>query len=161
MSQRFTASAPERDRLARATEAETRAHPDEVRSADTALRKFLAGLAKDQPLQRADLREQRRLKFEKLAADDVPRRMDRTDPVVGFDQSKNRLITGTLAAWRRAGVWMAGFLSVPQPAGDFVANQRAYVKAHYAALPMLSTMTANIGRSMRAPPPMMVPAGVP
>jgi hypothetical protein len=136
----FVAAAPlaprERDQLARATEAEARVHPDEVQNADAALRKFLAALAKDQPLQRADLREQLRLKFENLGANDALRLIvDKTDPVIVFDRPKNRLITeGTLAAWQRAGVWMADLLSVPRPGDDFIVAQRNFLKSHYTSL---------------------------
>jgi hypothetical protein len=115
---------------------EARAHPAEVQSADAAMHTFLTRLAQDQPLQRADLREKLRLKFEQLPPGDLLRQiLDRDDPVVVFDKPNGRLITaGTLAAWRRAGVWMAGILSVPQPGADFAAIQGRYLKTHYASL---------------------------
>ncbi len=137
----FVAAAPlmpaERERLARAVDAEARAHPAEVRSARDDVREFRAALAKAQPLQRADLRERLRVHFESLPGNDALRQIvDRTDPVLIFDKPNNRLITeGTLAAWQRAGVWMTEFLSIPRPGDDFIATQRRYVKTHYASLP--------------------------
>jgi hypothetical protein len=78
-----------------------------------------------------------RLKFESLPDSDALRQIvDRTDPVIVFDKPHKRLITeGTFVAWRHAGDWMAGVLSVPRPGGEFIATERAYVKAHYASLP--------------------------
>jgi hypothetical protein len=89
------------------TERCERFHPvlhDRRLRATRALCKFLAALAKDQPLQRAELR----FKFESLPKNDVFRQiLDRTDPVVVFDLPHKRLITeGTLVAWQRAGVWI-------------------------------------------------------
>jgi hypothetical protein len=78
-----------------------------------------------------------RYQFELLPATDPARHIvERHDPTVLFDRANKRLITeGTLDAWQRACVWMTHYLSVPAPGADFIATQRADLKAHFSSLP--------------------------
>jgi hypothetical protein len=128
---------PERQRVETETESQLRSDPAGVASSEAKVRKFLASLPRAEAWERASQRESMRYQFELLPAGEPARQIvERHDPTVLFDQANKRLITeGTLGAWQRACVWMTNFLSVPAPGPDFIAAQRAEVKAHFASLP--------------------------
>jgi hypothetical protein len=129
-------SAGEQQRVAAETAAQMRSDAAGARRGDAWVRRYLAKLAHDPPYAAADRREAFRLGFEMLPADDPGRRIvEAHDPTVVFDKARKRLVTErTLTAWRDAFAYVANLLNIPGPPDDFVAAQRAYVRANFASL---------------------------
>jgi hypothetical protein len=126
----------QRQLLATQTAADVRANSGGVRSNDETIRKLLGKLNTGDESAVAEQREKLRLQFAALPAGNVGRVVvERNDPTVVFDEKHHRIITQrSLAALRRACVWMAGILEVPGPQSNFVATTKVFISDHYDRL---------------------------
>jgi hypothetical protein len=130
-------TATERRRIIAEVEAAQSSDPVALQQSEEKLHALLASLPNAQAWERADRRVTLRLAMELLPASEPARQIvDAHDPVVVFDRAHRLLVTeGTLAAWQRAGEWIARLLSVSAPGADFIAKQRVDLKASFAGLP--------------------------
>jgi hypothetical protein len=127
----------EQRRVGDRTAADFRSDPSGVAKADEQTRAFLDKIAHDPPDAVADRREAFRLSVELLPDADPGRAIvEAHDPTVVFDRAHKRLVTErTLAELSRAYAWVSKLLDTPGPDAGFIAAERTFLKAQYAALP--------------------------